>query len=190
MRGLGGVIAVVGLIWIAVAFNMSTSVEVGGRSFGSGEFSVHVPRQQVHNLDLAERRRTHILIGGVLVVVGTILFGFGAVRRAADPAPSADTQKCPFCAELVKAEAKVCKHCGRDLPAASRKAADVHGGPDSLHGAAWSGNLAMVSLLIRQGVDVNRRNAEGRTALELARARGDKQIVHLLKANGATDSES
>jgi hypothetical protein len=24
-------------------------------------------------------------------------------------------KKCPFCAELVKLEAKVCKHCGREL---------------------------------------------------------------------------
>jgi ankyrin repeat protein len=39
-------------------------------------------------------------------------------------------------------------------------------------------------------VDVNRLNAEGRTALELAQARGDKQIVHLLKANGASDPRS
>jgi hypothetical protein len=25
-------------------------------------------------------------------------------------------RKCPFCAEHVKPEAKVCRHCGRDLP--------------------------------------------------------------------------
>ncbi len=31
---------------------------------------------------------------------------------------SGDLKKCPFCAELVKREAVVCKHCGRDLPAA------------------------------------------------------------------------
>lgn len=31
-------------------------------------------------------------------------------------ARSGDTQKCPFCAEMIKAAAIVCKHCGRDLP--------------------------------------------------------------------------
>lgn len=27
-------------------------------------------------------------------------------------------KKCPHCAELVKPEADVCSHCGRDIPAA------------------------------------------------------------------------
>jgi hypothetical protein len=29
---------------------------------------------------------------------------------------SGEEIKCPFCVELIKSDAKVCKHCGRDLP--------------------------------------------------------------------------
>lgn len=27
-----------------------------------------------------------------------------------------ENRKCPYCAEYIKREAKVCKHCGRDVP--------------------------------------------------------------------------
>ena len=34
---------------------------------------------------------------------------------------SGENKKCPFCAELVKAEAKICKHCGKEFPELEEK---------------------------------------------------------------------
>lgn len=39
--------------------------------------------------------------------------------RMAD-APNPTVRKCPHCAELVNAEAKLCKHCGKNLPGLPR----------------------------------------------------------------------
>lgn len=37
-------------------------------------------------------------------------------------------RKCPFCAELVKAEALICKHCGKNLPQIEKTAETIQEG--------------------------------------------------------------
>ncbi|MGR3972215.1 ankyrin repeat domain-containing protein [Shewanella sp. 1180_01] len=54
-----------------------------------------------------------------------------------------------------------------------------------LHDAAWSGNYLGVKNLILYGADVNLRNSDGKTPLDLAKERRDDLIVKLLQAHGA-----
>lgn len=111
---------------------------------------------------------------------------------------SDEVKECPYCAEIVKAKAVVCKHCGRDLPQVVLRTeplteAEVdeliksapqikvnQDPPGSLTGAVWQGDWAMVRDLILKGEDVTIPNSNGHTALDLARARGDREMIRLL----------
>jgi len=64
MRDLGWVALVVGVIWGFIALNMNTSF------------------RGVHNLSLANRRETHLMIGAVLFIAGVIAVGFGSIRTS------------------------------------------------------------------------------------------------------------
>jgi hypothetical protein len=50
------------------------------------------------------------ILGLVLGPGGWLVVGLGP-----DYMQAKESKKCPFCAGLVKREATVCRHCGRDL---------------------------------------------------------------------------
>lgn len=54
------------------------------------------------------------LAGVLLGPLAFLMFFVSGVTRA-----DVGRRKCPHCAEWIKGEAKVCKHCGRDVPAAA-----------------------------------------------------------------------
>jgi len=119
MRILGVFFAVAGLIWGIVAFNMTTTVVIAsevGETYYSSKLEKYVPRQEVHNLDLAERRRTHLMISGIQIVVGSMFYGFGSLRKSSATVPSEFTRKCPYCAEMISIEAAICKNCNSNVP--------------------------------------------------------------------------
>lgn len=105
MRVFGWIVAAAGVFALLYGLAMDTSVAtVGG--------------QRVNNLGLMRDAQNALIVGAVLLVVGVIM----GTRKKAEPPPTTTEKrdfwlerKCPHCAEKILREAKVCKHCGRDV---------------------------------------------------------------------------
>lgn len=133
MKAIGGILIGVGVVWLGSALMMETTVVVMSQTS-------LMPTGRVHNLGLMERRRTHLMLAGGTVLVGTILMGFGSMRREEG---DADEQMlaCPHCAESVQAEAVYCRHCKRDIPAlatVAEVAGDFEEGTDAIDAGSES----------------------------------------------------
>ena len=62
------------------------------------------------------------LLGGFLGLIGLIILSVWPknqavldARQVVSTAPKADERACPHCGETIKAIARVCKHCRRDI---------------------------------------------------------------------------
>jgi len=104
------------VIWGISAINMNTSIITESRTVGEGIYSTYVPSQTIHNLSLADHRRNHLIGAGISLLAGILLFGFGSLQ----PNGGMQGRTCPFCAETIKEEAKICRYCNKDLPELKR----------------------------------------------------------------------
>lgn len=96
MKKLGFFALVIGVLWVVVAFNTDVSVDTG---YG-----------RVNNIGLMASRQNHVIIGGLIVLVGVLMLIFGKSSSSAT-----GLVKCPFCAEMIQPEAIKCKHCGSEI---------------------------------------------------------------------------
>jgi|YNPNPStandDraft_1061719.scaffolds.fasta_scaffold158014_2 hypothetical protein len=110
MKTFGVFLIILGLIGGVFAFQMDTSVSTG--------YSEYSPTGRVSNLSLMEERRTYLMVSGLSILAGVLLFGFGSIRSSGSGEPNADSdlRACPFCAEHIKKAATVCRFCNRDVP--------------------------------------------------------------------------
>lgn len=86
--------------------------------------------------------------GGAGIALGVLLgpIGWLIIWLGPDYKQARDTKKCPFCAELIKKEATVCRYCGRDLPPV--EAATVAAAPAPRTSPLSPGSKAFVFLAI------------------------------------------
>lgn len=61
----------------------------------------------------------------------------------------------------------------------------VEAAAEAVHGAAWGAHTECVRVLVRAGVEVSWRGADGVMALHLAAVAGDEEMVRALVAGGA-----
>jgi len=113
MKQLGALLIIIGIIWGLVAFNMDTTVQTESMSIGG----MYIPSRSVNNIGKMDERRNHLIAAGLVLLIGVILVSSNQSKQQDRPTTTiSEERKCPFCAELVKREAIICKHCQRDLP--------------------------------------------------------------------------
>ncbi len=105
-NSFGGILIILGILGVILAFNMNVTVETNGMT--------------VNNIGLMDNRRNFLIISSLSILAGIIFFGFNSILNN-QSSQSTDTRFCPYCAETVRVEAKLCKHCGKNIPKQNSK---------------------------------------------------------------------
>jgi hypothetical protein len=101
-RNAGFAVAILGPvgIWLLALLWRAKSTKLRNRAKLGGRMAVAAGRIAVDELSTRSARATRDV--------------FGAVAQMSDSAQGR-TRECPFCAEMIKPQAKVCRHCGNDV---------------------------------------------------------------------------
>jgi hypothetical protein len=73
-----------------------------------------------------------VLLSPLVGIVAALVAGPNVTKVEQSQIESGLSKKCPFCAEIIKQEARVCRYCGRELESTDEPDASALSGGDDL----------------------------------------------------------
>lgn len=171
MKTIAYFLLALGIALGVFAYSMDTTVDAGGQTFGSGEFSINIPKSRVHNLGLMEDRRLLFYAAGLSLVLGTAFLGIATVAGART-----------ITENNTSAEGKPSQHYPVDD---ATLAVD-----EQFAEAIRSNDLATVKrLLSNRSISPHGRNRNGKGWLQYATALGSTNAANTLLEHGASPKD-
>lgn len=189
MKKIGCILFLLGIIVAAFGLNMETTIETGGQTIGSGDYSVTVPVSRVNNIGLMEDRRLILSGAGLSLLVGAIFIGFGTLATNAPQehhgvSPQAMSSQQPSQLQRFLSGSTISHQEVEGLAALAKQQPSITfatsrtNGNSLLHLAASYGLRNAIELLLEAGAEKRRRNGNGQRAYQLT---NDTALAELLR---------
>ena len=190
MKKIGCLFFLLGIIIAAFGLNVETTIETGGQTIGSGDYSVTVPVSRVNNIGLMEDRRLILFGAGLSFLVGAIFIGFGTLATNASQgqnnvSPQATSSQQPLELHKFLSGSTISHQEVEGLAALAKQQPSITfatsrtNGNSLLHLAASYGLRNAVELLLEAGAEKTSRNGNGQQAYQLAKDESTADLLRL-----------